>query len=74
VQEIEGLKREGLSVQAISQLTGYDRKTIRKYLILPDGIPVLSAARAAAEQAGCIQALFERMISGRRLECTRVAP
>jgi transposase len=39
VQEIEGLKRQGLSIQAISELTGYDRKTIRKYLILPDAIP-----------------------------------
>ena len=39
VQEIEGLKRQGLSIQAISELTGYDRKTVRRYLILPDGIP-----------------------------------
>jgi transposase len=28
-----------LSIQAISELTGYDRKTVRKYLIRPDGIP-----------------------------------
>jgi transposase len=40
VQEMEGLKRQGLSIQAISELTGYDRKTVRKYLIVPDGIPV----------------------------------
>lgn len=40
VEEIEGLKRQGLSIQAISELTGYDRKTVRKYLVLPDGIPV----------------------------------
>jgi transposase len=39
VQEIEGLKRQGLSIQAISALTGFDRKTVRKYLIAPDGIP-----------------------------------
>lgn len=39
VQEIEELKRQGLSIQAISELTGYDRKTVRKYLIVPDGIP-----------------------------------
>ena len=32
VQEINELKRDGLSIQAISELTGYDRKTIRKYL------------------------------------------
>jgi transposase len=28
-----------LSIQAISELTGYDHKTVRKYLIRPDGIP-----------------------------------
>jgi transposase len=27
------MKREGLSTQAISELTGYDRKTVRKYLL-----------------------------------------
>jgi hypothetical protein len=31
VQEIEELKQQGLSIKAISKLTGYDRKTIRKY-------------------------------------------
>ena len=48
VQEIEGLKRQGLSIQAISELIGYDRKTVRKYLILPDGIP---AYRSRGPQA-----------------------
>jgi transposase len=38
VYEISELKREGLSVQAISELLGYDRKTIRKYLIQPDAV------------------------------------
>lgn len=40
VQEIEELKRQGLSIRAISRLTGYDRKTISKYLIHPEGAPV----------------------------------
>jgi transposase len=40
VEEISELKREGLSIQAISQLTGFDRKTIRKYLLKPEGRPV----------------------------------
>ncbi len=39
VQEIEELKRQGLSIRAIGRLTGYDRKTIRKYLIQPEGVP-----------------------------------
>jgi transposase len=40
VQDIEELKRQGLSIRAVSRLTGYDRKTIRKYLIEPDRVPV----------------------------------
>ncbi|HEY2012921.1 MAG TPA: IS21 family transposase [Bryobacteraceae bacterium] len=39
MEEISELKREGLSIQAISQLTGFDRKTIRKYLLKPEGRP-----------------------------------
>jgi len=35
VEQINQLKREGLSILAISNLTGYDRKTIRKYLLAP---------------------------------------
>ena len=40
MQEIEELKRQGLSIRAISRLTGYDRKTISRYLIHPEGVPV----------------------------------
>ena len=40
VEEINELKREGLSIVAIGELTGYDRKTVRKYLIEPTGRPV----------------------------------
>ena len=36
VQELMEMKREGLSTQAISNLTGYDRKTVRKYLLNPE--------------------------------------
>ena len=32
VNDLEELKRQGLSMRAISELTGFDRKTIRKYL------------------------------------------
>jgi transposase len=39
VSEIVELKRQGLSIQAISALTGFDRKTVRKYLLKPDGTP-----------------------------------
>ena len=40
MQEIEELKRQGLSIQAISGLLGFDRKTIRRYLLKPEGTPV----------------------------------
>jgi transposase len=40
VQEIQELKRQGLSINAISKLTGNDRKTIRKYLAEPEDAPV----------------------------------
>ncbi len=39
MEEINQLKRDGLSILAISNLTGYDRKTIRKYLLEPDARP-----------------------------------
>ena len=39
MEEIDQLKRDGLSVLAISNLTGYDRKTIRKYLAEPTAVP-----------------------------------
>jgi transposase len=32
VQELQELKRQGLSITQMSALTGFDRKTIRKYL------------------------------------------
>ncbi len=47
VEEISELKREGLSIRAISRLTGYGRKTIRKYLLKPSGRPVYGPRPAA---------------------------
>jgi transposase len=40
MHDIEELKRQGLSIRAISRLTGYDRKTIHKYLTQPEAAPV----------------------------------
>ncbi len=39
MQEMEELRRQGISIQAISELTGHDRKTIRKYLNKPGQVP-----------------------------------
>lgn len=47
VQEVTALKQEGLSIRAISELTGLDRKTIRKYLIEPEARPVYGPRRAS---------------------------
>ena len=48
MDEIKELKREGLSIRAISRLTGYDRKTISRYLLAPTGRPVYKARPSAA--------------------------
>ena len=40
VEEISELKQEGLSIRAISRLTGYSRGTISKYLLEPTSRPV----------------------------------
>ncbi len=47
MDEINELKRSGMSIQAISEVTGYDRKTIRKYLLKPER-PVYQTRPAAA--------------------------
>jgi transposase len=39
MQEFMEMKRGGLSTQAISELTGCDRKTVRKYLRKPEAVP-----------------------------------
>jgi transposase len=65
VQEIEELKRQGMSIRGISRLTGYDRKTIRKYLIQPDGLPVYGPRAQQPGKLDRFQAyLEERMRAG----------
>ena len=39
VHEIAQMKQSGLSIVAISEATGYDRKTVRKYLLNPETAP-----------------------------------
>ena len=50
MEEINQLKRDGLSILAISNLTGYDRKTIRKYLREPEVRPVYGPRPASASK------------------------
>ena len=49
MQEFLEMKRQGLSTQAISELTGHDRKTVRKYLLKPEAVP--SYGPRAAQQS-----------------------
>jgi transposase len=65
VHEIEELKRQGLSIRAISRLTGYCRKSIRKYLIEPDSRPVYGPRPPAASKLDPFKPyLEERMRAG----------
>jgi transposase len=50
VERINELKRDGLSIQAISNLTGYDRKTIRKYLLTPVARPEYASRQPAVSK------------------------
>ncbi len=62
---MEELKRQGLSIQAISGLTGYDRKTVRKYLGHPEGAPVYGPRPAQASKLDPFKGyLEERMQAG----------
>jgi transposase len=64
VQDIEELKRQGLSIRAISGLTGYDRKTIRKYLIQPESAPVYGPRPAAPSKLDAFKPyLDERLLT-----------
>jgi len=59
VQEIEELKRQGLSIQAISGLLGFDRKTIRKYLLKPDGTPAYGPRAARPSKLDAFKPYIE---------------
>ncbi len=65
MEEINELKREGLSIRAISRLTGYDRKTIGKYLLKPAGRPVYGQRPAAISKLELFKPyLKERLQAG----------
>jgi len=62
VSDIEELKRQGLSIQAISKLTGFDRKTIRKYLMKPEGIPVYGPRPARPSKLDAFKPYIEERL------------
>lgn len=39
MNHIEELRRQGLSICAIAAMTGFDRKTVRRYLVDPERQP-----------------------------------
>jgi hypothetical protein len=51
VQELKELQRQGMSIQEISKLTGWDRKTIRKHMQAA-GLAREYGPDSIAEQAG----------------------
>lgn len=65
VEEVVELKRQGLSIRAISRLTGCDRKTIRRYLAAPATRPVYGPRPAAASKLEPFKPyLLERLQAG----------
>jgi transposase len=64
VQEIEELKRQGLSIKAISNLTRYDRKTIRKYMRKPKTVPVYGLREGRSSKLDPFKSYIERLNVG----------
>jgi transposase len=62
VKEIEELKGQGLSIKAISQLTGWDRKTIRKYLVDPETRPVYGPRPSRPSKLDSYQSYLEERL------------
>ena len=56
------LKREGLSIQAISSVTGFDRKTVRKYLLKPDVNPAYGPRPSAAGKLDAFKPYLEERL------------
>lgn len=65
VQELKELQRQGMSIQGISKLTGWDRKTVRKYLLQPSALPEYGPRQAQASKLDPFKPyLEERMRAG----------
>ena len=62
MSDIEELKRQGLSIQTISKLTGFDRKTVRKYLVKPEGTPVYGPRPARPSKLDAFKPYIEERL------------
>lgn len=45
----EELLKQGMSIQAISEMLGWDRKTVRKYLVGPEAAPACSRRKGGRQ-------------------------
>jgi transposase len=65
VQELKELQRQGMSIQAISKLTGWDRKTIRKYMRAAGVVPEYGPRPAQPSKLDAFKPyLEERLLAG----------
>jgi len=65
VQQLTELQRQGTSIQGISRLTGWDRKTVRKYLLQPNALPEYGPRRRLVSKLDPFKpCLEERMRAG----------
>src|SRR6202051_4400666 len=65
MQELKELQRQGMSIQAISELTGWDRKTIRKYVRAAGVVPEYGPRPAQASKLDAFKPyLKERLQAG----------
>ena len=65
VQELSELQRQGMSIQGISKLTGWDRKTVRKYLLQTNALPEYGPRRKQTSKLDAFKPYLEgRMRAG----------
>jgi len=62
VQELKELQRQGMSIQAISELTGWDRKTIRKYMQAAGVVPEYGPRRAQPSKLDAFKPYLEERL------------
>jgi transposase len=63
VQQIAELRRQGLSIKAIGAMTGFDRKTIRKYLKQPDASPAYGPREVRPSKLDAFKPYIEQRLS-----------
>ena len=63
LQELKELQRQGMSIQAISKLTGWDRKTIRKYMQAAGLAPECGPRSAPPSKLDAFKPYLEQLVS-----------